>query len=111
MTKRGMRREVHLSEQVSEMLDDIVDNVSKYGPQKDVSVSEVFQGLVYALHRSIDDVKLKDVPPRGQWGTATEKSFVYELGLCFEEAISRGCRKSAIQSVVEDRFHMNGDSV
>jgi hypothetical protein len=71
------------------MVQELVGHCCTFGVQKDTSASEVFEGLVSALHEARDQLDLSNVPPRGQWGSPTARAFRTNLKNAVIDAIAR----------------------
>src|SRR5262249_28389821 len=73
--RKPLRKQLNLSPQGEEMLDEIVEYVRTFSGQSDARVSEVFQAIVTLLFSAKDDLDLSALPKRGAWGSVTAKNF------------------------------------
>jgi len=86
---KAPRVQLNMTPEVQRMVQELVGHFCTFGLQKDTSASEVFEGLVSALHESRDQLDLSDIPPRGQWGTPTARAFRTNLKNAVIDAIAR----------------------
>jgi hypothetical protein len=84
-----------MTPEVQRMVQELVAHFCTFGLQKDTSASEVFEGLVSAIHEARDQVDLSDVPPRGQWGTPNARAFRTNLKNAIIAAIGRHWQRLA----------------
>ena len=92
---KAPRVQLNMTPEVQRMVQDLVGHFCAFGAQKDTSASEVFEGLVTALHEARDQLDLSNVPPRGQWGTPTARAFRTNLKNVVVDAIARHYQRLA----------------
>lgn len=85
---KPIRVQLNMTPSVSKMLDELVHHFCTYGVQKDTTASEIFEGLVAALYESRDQLNLGNLPPRGQWGSASAQAFRTHIRNAVAEAIA-----------------------
>lgn len=83
------RVQLNMTPEVQRMVQELVGHFCAFGVQRDTSASEVFEGLVSALHEARDHLDLSEVPPRGQWGSPTARAFRTSLKNAILEALGR----------------------
>jgi hypothetical protein len=86
--KVPFRKQINATPQTLEMVDALVDKVCEESPQRDAKASEVFQALVMALYDAKELIDLRDVEPRGRWGTPPAQAFIVNLKGAFQAAIA-----------------------
>lgn len=92
--RKPLRKQLNLSPQGEEMLDQLVEHVRTFSGQSDARVSEVFQAIVMLLSSAKDELDLSALPKRGACGSVTAKNFPSALAEAFERAIVRHAEKS-----------------
>jgi len=92
--KAPPRKQINTTPETQRMIDEIIDYVQTYSVQRDAKASEIFHALVLALHESLEDLDLSNVPARGRWGTPTALAFPISLKSAFKAAIAESRRKS-----------------
>lgn len=84
---KPLRVQLNMSPAVNKMLGDLVEHFRTYCVQKDTTPSEIFEALVGALHDARGQLGLGNVPPRGQWGSASAHAFRTHIRNAITEAI------------------------
>jgi hypothetical protein len=92
---KAPRVQLNMTPEVQRMLQELVGLFCAFGLQKDTSASEVFEGLVSALHEARDQLDLSNVPPRGQWGSPTARAFRTSLKNAVIDAVARHSQRLA----------------
>lgn len=93
--KAPPRKQINTTPETQRMIDEIIDHVQAYSAQRDAKASEIFHGLVLALHESLEHLDLSTVPARGRWGTPTAQAFPISLKSAFKAAIAHSHKKNA----------------
>jgi hypothetical protein len=70
------------------MVQELLTYIHSMGPQPAATTSEMFQGVIFVLHRAKEFLDLSALPRRGQWGSPTAKAFPIALGQAFAKAIA-----------------------
>lgn len=84
---KPLRVQLNMSPAVNKMLGEIVEHFRTYCVQKDTTPSEIFEALVSALYDARGHLGLGNVPPRGQWGSASAQAFRIHVRNAITEAI------------------------
>lgn len=92
--KAPPRKQINTTPKTQRMIDEIIDYVQTYSVQRDAKASEIFHALVLALHESLEELDLSNVPARGRWGTPTAQAFPISLKSAFKVAIAKSQRKN-----------------
>lgn len=87
------RKQLNMNAETLRMVDDLVRQVQLASGQADAKVSELFHGLIGALHEARGHLDLSRVPPRGRWGSASARAFPLALRSAFREAIAEWARR------------------
>lgn len=88
-----IRYQLNLTPKAKKMLEEVVEHVRTYSPERNTRVCEVFQGIIGLLHRVMNELELSELPRRGAWGSVTAKNFPGALSDAFEKAILRAAGK------------------
>jgi hypothetical protein len=75
------------------MFQELMEHFSRYGSQKDIASSELFEALIGALFDAKSELDLGTIPPRGQWGTPNARAFRTHLKRAVIDAIGRHYEK------------------
>ncbi len=94
LPKAPPRKQINTTPETQRMIDEIIAYVQTYSVQRDAKASEIFHALVLALHESLEELDLSNVPARGRWGTPTALAFPISLKSVFKAAIAQSQRKS-----------------
>jgi len=92
---KAPRVQLNMTPEVQRMVQELVGHFCAFGLQRDTSASEVFEGLVSALHEARDQLDLSNIPPRGQWGSPTARAFRTSLKNAIIGAIARHWQRLA----------------
>ncbi len=87
LTTTVLRKQVNMNPETLQMVDELLEYVRTYSPQRDVRASELFHALVLSLHEARGDLDVSEIPPRGRWGTPTAQAFPVGLKNAFRKAI------------------------
>lgn len=71
------------------MLEQIVEDARKYSSESDVRASEIVRSLVHSAYDARRQTSFENVHPRGQWGSATARSFIADLKEAFTCGVGR----------------------
>jgi hypothetical protein len=82
-----LRKQVNMNPETLHMVDELLEYVRTYSPQRDVKASELFHALVLSLHEAKAELVVGEIPPRGRWGTPTAQAFPVGLKNAFQKAI------------------------
>jgi len=91
--RRPARAQVNLTVDAQAMFAELMAHFSRYGVQKDLASSELFEALIASLYEAKGELDLASVPPRGQWGTSNARAFRTHLKRAVIEAIGRHYQK------------------
>lgn len=97
LTATVLRKQVNMNPETLHMVDELLEFVRTYSPQRDVKASELFHALVLSLFEARAQLVVGDIPPRGRWGTPTAQAFPVGLKNAFQKAI------------VEDYYQKNNE--
>jgi hypothetical protein len=75
------------------MLDDLLRIVQTYSPERNATISELFDGIIGALYEAREELDFAQVPRRGAWGSPTAKAFTDSLKTTFQRAIAINQRR------------------
>jgi hypothetical protein len=89
VTTTVLRKQVNMSPETLQMVDDLLNYVRTYSPQPDTRASELFHALVLSLYEAREHLDFSKVPPRGRWGTPTASAFPVALKNAIQTAIVR----------------------
>ena len=70
-----------------QMVDELLEFVRTYSPQRDTKASELFHALVLSLYEARAELVVSEIPPRGRWGTPTAQAFPVGLKNAIQNAI------------------------
>jgi hypothetical protein len=98
LTTTVLRKQVNMNPETLQMVDELLEYVRTYSPQRDVRASELFHALVLSIYESRAELDVSEIPPRGRWGTPTAQAFPVGLKNAFRKAI------------VEDYYQKQQDS-
>jgi hypothetical protein len=87
LTATVLRKQVNMNPETLHMVDELLEFVRTYSPQKDVKASELFHTLVLSLYEARAELVVSEIPPRGRWGTPTAQAFPVGLKNAFQKAI------------------------
>jgi hypothetical protein len=87
LTTTVLRKQVNMNPETLQMVDELLEYVRTYSPQRDIRASELFHALVLSLHESRAELDVSEIPPRGRWGTPTAQAFPVGLKNAFRKAI------------------------
>jgi hypothetical protein len=87
VTTTVLRKQVNMSPETLQMVDELLDYVRTYSAQTDTRASELFHALVLSLYEAREQLDLSKVPPRGRWGTPTASAFPVALKNAIQMAI------------------------
>lgn len=91
--RRPPRAQVNLMVDAQAMFQELMEHFSRYGSQKDIASSELFEALIGALFDAKSELDLGTIPPRGQWGTPNARAFRTHLKRAVIDAIGRHYEK------------------
>lgn len=91
--RRPQRAQVNLAVDAQAMFEELIEHFSRYGSQKDIASSELFEALISALFDAKGELDLGSIPPRGQWGTPNARAFRTHLKRAVIEAVGRYYQK------------------
>jgi hypothetical protein len=89
VTTTVLRKQVNMTPETLQMVDDLLNYVRTYSPQPDTRASELFHALVLSLYEAREHLDFSKVPPRGRWGTPTASAFPVALKNAIQTAITR----------------------
>lgn len=93
--RRAKRADLSITSSDLSLLDDLVDDLRRFGPQRDASRAEVIAGLVRLGHRARDHHDFSAISSgRGVKGSATHDAFREEIGHVLERGIRNSPDKS-----------------
>jgi hypothetical protein len=87
VTTTVLRKQVNMSPETLQMVDELLNYVRTYSTQGDTRASELFHALVLSLYEAREHLDLSKVPPRGRWGTPTASAFPVALKNAMQMAI------------------------
>lgn len=85
--KSPPRKQVNMTPETLQMVDDLLSHIREYSDQKDPKASELFEAIVGAAHEAQNFIDLSDVPPRGRWGTPMATAFRVNLKNAVRRAV------------------------
>lgn len=85
--KTPPRKQVNMTPETLQMVDDLLAHIREYSDQKDPKASELFEAIVGAAHEAQNFIDLSDVPPRGRWGTPMATAFRVNLKNAVRRAV------------------------
>jgi hypothetical protein len=87
LTTTVLRKQVNMNPETLQMVDELLEYVRTYSPQRDVRASELFHALVLSIYESRAELDVSEIPPRGRWGTPTAQAFPVALKNAFKKAV------------------------
>ena len=87
LTTTVLRKQVNMNPETLQMVDELLEYLRTYSPQRDTRASELFHALVLSLYESRGAFDVSEIPPRGRWGTPTAQAFPVGLKNAIKKAI------------------------
>lgn len=87
LTATVLRKQVNMNPETLQMVDELLEFVRTYGPQRDAKASELFHALVLSVYEARAALVIGEIPPRGRWGTPTAQAFPVGLKNAIQKAI------------------------
>jgi len=76
---KAPRREISMSSDTLEMIDDLILLIQGGSGQRDAKVNELIHALVVLAHEVREGIDAYSIPKRGRWGTPTARAFPLEI--------------------------------
>lgn len=88
------RKQINMNPETLRMVSELMHQIQTYSGQEDAKASEMFHGLVSALHEARGYMDFANTSARGRWGSPTARAFPVALKTVFRHAIAEWCAKN-----------------